>query len=334
MTTYVDIVKAGIENSTQEIRKVANQVPDFMQSSELFQLVAVIATQEIDSRVRDVFDTIFRNTVPALVEPAFIPQWSVLLGYPLLANDSNEIARAKILSKTVHSQRRLIDIANIVRLYLSGNSTYTSATIRNTDLIPVYDPTGFTVGQTVYVGPNLAVITEVNGIEGYIRLDRYVTARIFELVSDSPVIITQIFDPIQTYDSLGDTYDSGRPYDAPPTAAYTFDIFVEKQRIISLQDIIDSVTAARPAHLNFRILAYPPLTYNQNDFTYNGVPVQSDFYNSAAQYNDNGVSYNGVSSFGSYDSPTETYDNPLRPYDDPHGSDVLYNGSEVLFGGF
>lgn len=333
MTTYPDLVDLGIENTTSEIRRILRQYPAFMQDSYFHQLIATIVAQEIDSRAKDLLDSIYRNARPALVEEMGIPYWQTLLDYPSLHGDTLEVARARILSKTVRSERRVTDIANIVRLYLSGNRTYTADSAIDSNLVIVNSTDGFIVGQLIWIGPVPAIIESIDVATSSFILDRQVTAHIFELVSDSPVIITQVFPLKNLYDS-DVPYNSFQSYDADNSGAYLFYIFVEKARILSLPNIIEAVTNARPAHLNFMILSYPPITYNDPNYTYNGVFVNSALYNNASPYNTGGLTYNGVSDLGSYDSPTQPYDNPLRRYDDPNTASILYNGSEVLFGGY
>lgn len=335
-TNYIDLVDLGVENTTANIQRVLRQFPFFMQESDLHQYMAVMASQEIGSRVRDTLDAVYRNSMPSTVEEMGIPYWQKLLDYPSLHGDTLEVARARILSKTVHSERRVTDIANIVRLYLQGNRAYTSASVNNSNLIPVGHGAieGFEVGQLIYIGPSKAIVTEVDVATSSLRIDRNITAHIFELVSDSPVIITQVFPALELYDDENVNYDSTHDYDASNEQAYIFFIYVEKSRILSLENIIEAVANARPAHLNFMILSYPPLLYSDSNYTYNGVFTDPADYNNVGEYASAGLSYNGVSDLGAYDSSTQSYDDPERRYDDPNALGILYNGSEILFGGY
>ena len=334
MTNYIDLVDLGVENTTTNIQRVLREFPFFMQESDLHQYMAVMASQEIGSRLRDALDAVYRNSMPSTVEEMGIPYWQILLDYPSLHGDTLEVARARILSKTVRFERRVTDIANIVRLYLQGNRTYTSASVNQSNLIPVNSIEGFEGGQLIFIGPSRAIITEVDAAASILRLDRDISAHVFELVSDSPVIITQLFPPLELYDSVNTNYDSTNRYDSDNTGAYFFFIYIEKSRILSLERIIETVTDARPAHLNFMILSYPPLLYSDNNYTYNGVFTDPADYNNVGSYVSSGLTYGGVSDLGSYDSSTQSYDDPERRYDNPNAPGILYNGSEILFGGY
>lgn len=330
---YPDIVNLGIENTTKDIERVLRQFPFFMQESDLMQWLAVVSSQEIGSKARDTLDDVYRNSVPSTVEQMGIPYWQILLNYPSLHGDTLEVARARILTKTVRFQRRVTDIANLVRLYLAGNRTYTSASVNHTNLVPVNDVDGFITGQLVWVGPTPAIITEIDALTSSLKLDRDVVAHVFELVSDSPVVITQSFPIKELYDDVNNTFNSIRTYDADTSRAYMFFIFVEKSRVLSLRDIIEAVTDARPAHLNFQILSYPPILYRDPLYTYIGELVDPALYVNAAPYSTPDMTYGGISNLSIYDSPSQTYDNAFVRYNSANETGILYNGSEILYGG-
>jgi len=183
-------------------------------------------TDKIGQLVREIFDNCFATQITELL----IEYWEDAFNIPHNSSDSIETRRARVLSYTYrHHRIRKVDIATVVREFLSGAKAYVLQSYTDSNKIRVSTTSGFTVGNTVYVGSETTTITEIDISTSELILSDEVSPYPYALVSEQRV---EIFEQY---------------------ADYTFAVVVDETAITNQQPLIDAVEAAKPAHLGWRL---------------------------------------------------------------------------------
>lgn len=212
-------------------RKILEYFPRWMQPSQLIKDWSIVIANEVTSRVDDLFYMSGRQVRPSTSTELGLPYWQEMLGVPFSSQDSIELKRAKIFSKTVHGSRlRPEDMANIIRFYLSGLHTFVSAQVNNSKTIRVRSLDGFVVGQQIYVGAFLTRIEQIRlDIQALVVEDR-ISVPAYTLIATSLVEIEE---------------DYGN---------YLFIIRLDSNTVLDLPSMIDAIERTKPAHLNYQIV--------------------------------------------------------------------------------
>lgn len=269
-------------------RRVLSHFPTYMRDSTLVQSVSKIIASEISSRQMDQFDEILKSTRPSLVRTPGLPLWEAMLGLPANVGDTVDLKRARVLSKTQRRNRmREVDLARVARRYMAGFIGHTTRTIEESRRIPVDNLSGLYTGQTLYFGPERLTIISVESAVSEVVVNRDVSLTSYSVISEAEVQIVVEHDK------------------------YIFNVLLNESEILELDALVIGLEAAKPAHLGFRIIALPIITYSDARFTYGGLDTQEN-----------------------YDDALADYDDAARPYDQVvSGSTITYNGANVIYDG-
>ncbi len=253
MPSDVTVYHNWVTEATERLNKVRRSFPDFMRESEVIQMFTTAWGEEITSRIADVNLTILRNVRPSTAEQIGFAWWEELLNLEHNVGDSDNLIRARILSKTVKKERsRVVDIATIVRFFLVGTKTFTTLPIENNTRIPVGTITGFSVGTTVYIGSLARSIVSIDVANS-------------TLIVSSPIVKAHAFTIVSQHEiTIEEQYST-----------YFFKIYLDIGLILNQQSLINAILAARPAHLGFSILS-----------------GDLDYEEAATQYEEGGAQYN------------------------------------------
>lgn len=254
MPTDVTVYHNFDAEATDRLQRLRRYFPPYLYDSEVIQMFVTVWGEEISSRLVDQTLAVIRNIRPTTADDTGISLWEDLLDLEHNVGDSNDLIRARILSKTVKQARsRVVDIGNVVRFYLTGTKTFTTSAVTNNTRVPVKNLAGLTLGLPIFIGSLSRSIVDIDPAKSEIIVNTPITIHAFALVTKEEVAITETI------------------------ASYRFTISVDIASILDEAALINAVLEARPAHLGFDILS--------------GLVNYDD---AGRNYDDAGVDYNGL----------------------------------------
>ncbi len=281
MPTDVTVYHDFEAEATERLKRLRRYFPPYLHDSEVIQMFVAVWGEEISSRLVDQFLAIIRNIRPTTADDTGISLWEELLDLEHNIGDSNDLIIARILAKTVkESKITLISIANVVRFYLSGTRTFSSAAIVDSATVPVKDITGFTLGQVIYIGSLRRSIIQIDAANSAFVVDQKVSLPAYSIISEHQVFIDEggVLGSLLDYsDTVAEYNEATQDYGGADAGTYAFDIFVDIGLIFDQASLINAILAARPAHLGFRILS--------GDIDYDDAAIDYNESTPDAQYN-------------------------------------------------
>ena len=212
-------------------RRILHYFPEWMHDSALIQRWADAISKEVSSRLADDMDIVAVRSKPlSLDDDLLIEFWEDALGFSHSDERDHTLRRRRIFEKIVRRVRfRRADIASLVSLFLSGDSTFVRERSDDTNVISVLDANGFMVGDDIWVGADNVRIEALLPNDRF-RLSRSISVYPFEVVSNSYVNIIE----------------------AP--ASYLFYVDIGGQRDIEDSALLQAaLNESKPAHLDYRI---------------------------------------------------------------------------------
>lgn len=203
-------------------------IPDYYNESNIIKELLQITGKELDYLFQ-LNGELLNNTF-MIKATWMIEEWERQFSIIPNATEALEVRISRIISYTyTHNRIRRVDLEAIVRQFLLGPKAYVLQGYIDSTKIRVSTTSGFTIGETIFISSESAVLIDILVPSKELVLDSTISPYPYSLVSNQPVNI--IDDP----------------------STYTFTIILNPSLVSDLNALTAAIELAKPAHLDFSI---------------------------------------------------------------------------------